>query len=318
MTKVFDLEKDYKRIVIREGRYEVSVLTQGAILNSFKIDDVDVCLGYKDYRSYIDCPSHMGEVVGPFANRIKDARFKLDAVEYTLEKNNNGRNSLHSGSKSFGLENFSIAGISDSSVTLALISGEKGGFPGTHEVLVTYMLSGGALTISYQVASDKKCPVNITNHAYFNLNGKGDIRSQEIMIPSDEYIAVDEYLIPTEIRKSEGTDFDFNKSTVIGERRDGKYDHAFILREGEQVIAKGEKYQLRMLTDLPAVQFYTGAYLKNEGESLNGEIYGPHSGFALESEFYPDFVNRPDFRGSYTREGVPFKTSTTYILEDWL
>lgn len=304
-----------KKITLVNGAYKASVLTRGAILQSFSVNGRDVVTGFDSLEGYMSQTCYMGEVVGPFANRIKDATFIQDGEVYRLEKNN-GENSLHSGSKNFGAQDFQIAGYSASSVTLSLISGPAGGFDQTHEVLVSYFLSEeGALTIDYQVSSDKKCPVNITNHVYFNLGG-GDIRKTRIMIPARKYLEVDSSLIPIGERETVGTDFDFTSFHEIGERRGGAYDHCMILEEGKALVCEKDGLRLSMLTDLPAVQLYTGEYLASSEKGKHGSTYSAFEGFALESENYPDFVNRPEFPGAWTLPGGIYRSTTTYILEE--
>lgn len=315
MVSVIPFPGGGEKISIRRGEYEVSVLTFGANLHSFSIADHDVVLGYESLDGYKGSTTHVGEVVGPCANRIKDARFVLDGIEYHLDKND-GNNNLHSGSKNFGQEMWEIAGKSDSSVTLSLISPEKGGFPGVHEVMVMYYLSEeGELTIDYSLTSTEKCPFSMTNHAYFNLSGSGDIRKHKLMIPAEKYIATDDELIPTDIVPVENTDFDFRKLTEIGARRNGKYDNAFVLSDDRALVLENDEYRLLMRTSAPAVQLYTGEFFKAEGKVKKNMEMAPFSGLCLESEYFPDFPNRGVFSGSYSIPGLVSKMTTTYKLE---
>ena len=303
-----------EKLSIKRGEYEFSVLTFGAILHSFSHNDHNVVLGYDSLDGYKGSSSHMGEVVGPYANRIKNATFEMDGEVFNLEKND-GENSLHSGSKNFGQEMWSLAGRSDSSITLSLVSPEKGGWPGVHEVMVMYYLSQeGDLTIDYSLESDKKCPFSMTNHAYFNLYGKGDARRHMLTIPAEKYIDVDSSLIPVGIKSVAGTDFDFRKSTMIGQRRDGKYDNAFILSDDAPVVLENEEYILRMRTSAPAVQLYTGEYLEKEGNPEAWCDVGKFGGVCLESEYYPDFPNHGDYSGAYSIPGLVSRLTTTYRL----
>ena len=315
MVETMDLGEGRKKVTITLGSYSFSVLTQGAILNRFTLDGKNAILGFDDWRAYIHAPSYMGEVVGPFANRIKGASYTMDGVSYELDKND-GNNSLHSGSRNYGDEIFEIAGLSDDSVTLALLSKERAGFPGNHEVMVTYLLSSdGVLTIDYQVRSDRRCPVNVTNHAYFNLNGGGDIREHLIRIDAEEYIRVDDELIPASVDRVEGTDFDFLTLHRIGERRGGAYDHCFCLSlEGGVVVEAGDR-RLTMKTTMPGVQLYTGEFLSSDYEAYDGIPVGPFMGFCLESEYYPDFVNHPGYKGCYLESGLTWRSTTSYRLE---
>lgn len=162
---------------LRAGRYSAIILDRGAILYSFKIDDRDIILEYDEKTEHERSKEYFSEVVGPFANRIKNASYILDGVEYKAEKND-GNNSLHSGSRNYGYQVWSLVNRTDRKVTLSLYSPEGFGFPGNHSVEVIYSLKDdGELTIHYSAISDKACPFNITNHAFFNLNSTGSFES---------------------------------------------------------------------------------------------------------------------------------------------
>ncbi len=315
MIEITDVGEGRKKITVSKGEYSVSILTQGAILNKFTLDGKDAVLGYEDWRAYVGCSTYMGALVGPIANRVKDASFIVDGVTYNLEKNN-GNNCLHSGSRNYGNENFEMVGCSDSSVTLALISKESAGIPGNHEVMVTYLLQeDGTLTLNYSVRSDRKCPVNITNHAYFNLNGCGDIRKHRIRIDAPEYVEVDENLIPVKLEKTEGSDFDFTDFHEIGERRDGAYDNCFALSLDGCAVAEAGDRRLTMRTTMPGVQLYTGGFLNSRYKGHGGMGITPYCGFALETEYYPDFMNHEGFAGCYLEPGLTWTSTTSYRLE---
>lgn len=299
--------KDINLLTIRNGEFKVSILTFGATLYYYGTDDLNIVLNHERLEDYFDDPSYMGEVVGPVANRIAKGRFSLDGVDYRLDINN-GPNNLHSGSACFGQKLWSVIGVGDSSVTLSLHTEDGlGGFPGSHDVRVTYSLDeDGSLTLYYQVSSDKKCPVAITNHAYFNLDGGGDIRSTSLLIESDMYVAVDESLIPVSINKVLDSDFDFTASREIGLYRDGKYDNTFILRKNGQIKAVGEKAWLLCKTSEPGVQLYTGEYLEGDHETF--------SGFCLETGRYPDTPNQESFPKAYTSSTEEYVSITTYKM----
>lgn len=310
-----DWKDGVSRYTIAVGEYSASVLSLGATLQSFKLRDRDVVLGFDDLEGYASQNAYMGQVVGPVANRIAGACFELDGRKYVLDRND-GKNSLHSGTKNFGAENWMLAGHSDASVTLSLISGPKGGFDQTHEVMATYFLSeDGELTIDYQVTSDRKCPVNVTNHAYFNLGG-GDVRNTVLRFSASNYVATDGELIPTGLCGTAGTDFDFSSPHRIGERRNGAYDTCFVLDEDSVLTAEKDGLVLSMRTTLPAFQLYTGEFLSSDLAGKDGRPYGAFDGFAIETSYYPDFVNHPSFEGAYTIAGAIWRATTTYRLEE--
>ena len=298
-----------ERISFRNGRFHFSVLTFGAVLHSFGFDDVDVVLSHESLAGYEGDDSYMGEVVGPYANRIADGSFTLDGKTYILEKNNNGNN-LHSGSACFGQRVWSVIGIGESSVTLSVSTPSGlGGFPGSHECTVTYLLSSdGSLVLDYTVASDKKCPVSVTNHSYFNLNGmRSDVRNHVLTVPADSYVAVDGRLIPTGVAPVDGTDFDFRAPHAIGERRNGAYDNTFCIGNGGRIRAEGDKAAMEVWTTEPGVQVYTGEFLTG--------VHEPFSGVCFESGRYPDTPNNPGFPQAYSESGKPYRTTTEFRLE---
>ena len=298
-----------ERISFRNGRFHFSVLTFGAVLHSFGFDDVDVVLSHESLAGYEGDDSYMGEVVGPYANRIADGSFTLDGKTYILDKNNNGNN-LHSGSACFGQRMWSVIGIGESSVTLSVSTPSGlGGFPGSHECTVTYLLSSdGSRVLDYTVSSDKKCPVSVTNHSYFNLNGiRSDVRNHVLTVPADSYVAVDGRLIPKGVVPVDGTDFDFRAPHAIGERRNGAYDNTFCIEKGKRILAEGDKAAMEVWTTEPGVQIYTGEFLSGDHE--------PFSGVCFESGRYPDTPNNPGFPQAYSESGKPYRTTTEFRLE---
>ena len=300
--------EEVERISFREGRFHLSVLTFGATLYSFGFDDVNIVLNHDTLAMYEGDPSYMGEVVGPYANRIAGASFSLDGRSFHLEKNNNGNN-LHSGSACFGQKVWKVLGLGENSVTLSLATpAGLGGFPGAHECTVTYLLTGsGLLSIDYTVTSDARCPVSVTNHSYFNLNGGGTIKDHVLTVPADHYVAVDESLIPTSIAPVDGTDFDFRTPHRIGERRNGAFDNTFCIEHGTPVRVEGEKAVMEIRTTEPGIQIYTAEFLSGDHE--------PFSGVCFESGRYPDSPNHPEFPGAYTDYGVIYRSNTSFLLE---
>ena len=314
MTEIKKIDDKVSEVIITASDYRASVYTYGAVLHSFSHCDHDIVLGYDDYKDYLTAPGHLGEVVGPFANRIAGASFVMDGKRYELEKNN-GENNLHSGSKNFGQKFWKIDSWDDNSVTLSLESPESGGFPGSHHAVVRYSLSAdGALRLEYTISSEHKCPVNVTNHAYFNLNGKGDIKNHLAMINASEYLETDSSLIPVQRCSVENTDYDFRSPVAIGTRHNGDYDTCFIFSDKNRAVVEGDDYSLEVTTDLPAVHFYTASSLTSLVPGKGGRMLGAFDGFALETEFFPDFPNHADYPGCYTEAGKPFSTWTQFRL----
>lgn len=301
-------DADVHKISLEVGIYRIEVLTYGANLAWYGTKEQNFVLCHNTLEEYIDDPSYQGAVVGPVANRIKDGRFSVDGKIYQLEINDR-TNSLHSGSACYGRKLWTLAGLGANSITLMLQTEEGlGGFPGSHEIMVTYSLyEDGCLNILYRTTSSEKCPVAITNHAYFNLNGYNkDIRNTVLTLPADSFVNVDSSLIPTSVDSVDGTDFDFRSPCEIGARRGGAYDNTFVLKENGIIRAEGDKAILECRTTEPSVQLYTAEFLEDE--------HGAFTGFCLETGRYPDTPNHSDFPGAYTAPGKEYISNTTFRL----
>ena len=301
--------KDVERLSFRNGRFHFSVITYGAVLYSYGYDDVNIVLNHATVHDYETMGGFLGAVVGPYANRIAKSEFQLDGTVYHLEANN-GRNNLHSGSACFGKMLWTVDGIGESSVTLGLATADGlGGFPGDHEIMITYSLTAdGTLTLSYSMTSSKKCPAALTNHAYFNLNGrKSTVTNHRLKMNAPCYLEVDGGKIPVAVVSVAGTDFDFTSEHEIGERRGGDYDHCFTLPEHPEIHAEGDAASLSVLTSEPSIQIYTGGGLKGDHERFEGVCF--------ETGRYPDTPNHPDFPAAFSDAGKPYKSSTTFALK---
>ncbi|RJL24697.1 aldose epimerase family protein [Bailinhaonella thermotolerans] len=301
-----------ERHVLSAGRLSAAVLTYGAIVQSLEVDGTNVVLGCETLADYETRSRYFGAVVGRYGNRVAGGRFTLDGREHTLPLNN-GPNSLHGGTDGFDRRVWEVADLSPASITLRLVSpdGDQG-YPGTLTAAVTYTLAGDALRVDYHAVTDAPTVVNLTNHSYFNLAGKGDVLGHVLTMPAHRYLPVDADLIPTgELAPVAGTDFDFTGPEVIGARRGGAYDHCYVL-DGEGPIRVAEPESGRVMevtTTEPGVQLYTGAMLDPEATP-----YGPYAGFCLETQHYPDSPNRPEFPSTVLRPGEEFTSTTTYAF----
>ena len=299
---------------LKAGSYKAEIINYGAMIKSFYIDDVDVVLGLQDYDTFASEKGFLSQVVGPFANRISNAEFTMDGVKYKLE-NNRGSYNIHSGSRTIGKVFWDCIEKSDDSVTLFLHSPESAGFPGDIDTTLKYTLTcDGELKLHYTMTTTKKTPVNITNHVYFTL-GKKDSRDITITLPADSYVATDREGIPTEITPVENTEFDLRKPVKVGSLRGGDFDHCFILNKDAVIKAETDDLLLTCTTDLPGVQFYTAGGMNKKEKAKDGSALVPFSGFALESEYFPNFPNRPDFKGKFLLPGEIYETETVYKLK---
>ena len=290
----------------------------------------NVTFGYETLDGYINGDPYFGSVVGRYANRIGAGKFTLDGVEYSLSLNN-GPNTLHGGPGGWHSVVWDAEIVEGSNaVKFTYLSPDmEEGYPGnmTAEVVYTWT-DKNEIIMDYTVTTDKKSVINITNHAYFNLHGagKGDILDHELTINASAFTPVDATLIPTgEIRPVAGTPFDFTTPRLIGERIEEQeeqlllglgYDHNFVIDKTTEVAAV--VYEpvsgrvLEVITDLPGVQFYCGNFLDGTQTGHGGLKYEHRSGLCLETQFFPDSPNKPDFPSAVIEPGETFKTRTIY------
>ncbi len=315
---------------------EARVMTYGATLVSLRLPDrngaiADVNLGFDDLEGYLGTHPYFGVIVGRYANRIAKGRFTLDGIEYALAQNNNG-NSLHGGLKGFDRVVWKpepVLAADGAGVKLTYLSKDmEEGYPGNLSVTVVYMLTNAdELKVSYEAETDKKTPVNLTNHAYWNLKGEGngDVLGHALRLEADKFTAVDSAanLIPTgEIAGVAGTPLDFTSSHAIGERIalvEGGYDHNFVLRGGGGALALAARVEepgsgraMEIYTDQPAIQLYTGNFLDGTVVGKGGKAYQKHYAFCLETQHFPDSPNHPNFPSTILEPGQKYRTVTVH------
>ncbi len=306
-------------VINNKNGARVSVLTLGAAIQSIVVPDRagamrDVVLGYDTPQEYLINDGYFGAFVGRYANRISGASFTLGGKKYSVSANE-GRNTLHGG---IGLSKrrFALAGESESSVTLTVSDPDGGdGFPGNLNIEVKYELSDdNELTLSYAAVSDADTPLSLTNHSYFDLSGAGNILDHELMLNARSYLPVNSELIPTgEIRPVSGTEFDFLSPRPIVQ---GFYDHCFVLSGTPcaQLYSRESGIKMTVFTDLPAVQLYVGGGISPR-LGKGGAVYGRNSALCLETQFYPDSPNHPEFPSTILRAGEVFRSKTSYKFE---
>lgn len=319
----------------------IAVLSFGGVIQSIVIPDragalADVTLGYDTLPEYENDKSYLGALVGRYANRIRGGRFVLDGHEYTLAQNAGG-NSLHGGARGFNKYVWDVEPFEegdDLGLVLQHVSpdGDEG-YPGTLRVRVTYRLTArGELVIDFAATTDRATPVNLTQHAYFNLagTGTGDILGHQLELSASRFTPVDASLIPTgELRSVRGTPFDFSTPERVGARIGandeqlrlaGGYDHNFVL---DRAAAAGLTLAARLTdpvsgrgldihTTEPGIQFYTGNFLDG---TVNGKGGIPHryrSGLALETQHFPNSPNEPSFPNTILRPGAEHRSRTVY------
>ncbi len=320
--------------ILASPSLRVRLMTLGASLISVQAPDRngawgELTLGHDTLEGYLTANPYFGSIVGRYANRIANARFTLDGTTYTLPAND-GRHHLHGGPNGFAwrLWHAEVRGANAIAFSLFSPDGDEG-YPGNLVVNVVYTLRDATLQIDYWALTDRPTIVNLTNHAYFNLRGAGDVLGHRFQTPADAFLPVDSELIPTgEVRSVAGTPFDFRRTRPIGAgiqapdeqiQRAGGYDHTFLLRKGWGRLRRACKITepesgrtLEVRTTLPGFQFYTGNFLDGSIRGRSGHAYTRWSGFCIETHYPPDAPNQLHFPSPVLRPGVPFHATTLF------
>ncbi len=314
------------------------VITYGAMLISLETPDRDgkldkITLFRDSLEDYVAGHPYFGCTVGRYANRIAKGKFTLDGTEYQLAVNNpddKPLNHLHGGVKGFDKQVWTAEPVDGDGVVGVCFSLESPdgdeNYPGTLNASVTYSLDNqDQLTLFYSATTDKPTIVNLTNHSYWNLAGagSGDILQHELTLYADNFLPVDDGLIPKgPLAAVEGTPMDFTVPMAIGSRIanvEGGYDHCYVLNrmadEKLVMVAKAVDPKsgrvMEIITDQPAVQFYTGNFL--DGTISGGGVkYEKNHAFCLETQKYPDSPNQPDYPSAVLRPGETYEHVTIH------
>jgi len=330
--------KDVRLFLLKNNKLALTLTNYGARLVSLSVPEkngkmTDVILGYDSAKEYNDnADNFYGAIVGRYGNRIGKATFTLNGTSYSLEKND-GEQSLHGGTNGVYNKVWDVVSNTDTSITLAYTSpDQEAGYPGTVKMQVTYTLEeNGGLDIAYQATTDKETVLNLTNHAYFNLNGAGDpsILDHELQIDAKAITEVDNALIPTgKSLPVSGTAFDFTKPRLVGahiedenaQLKIGKgYDHNFELdkktgfEKVASVYAPKTGIQMEIFTTEPGLQFYSGNFMAAEDpKGKAGKSYPFRSAFCLETQHFPDAPNHPNFASTVLKPGEKYSSKTAY------
>ena len=291
----------------------------------------DVVLGLPSVQDYAGPgDAYFGGTIGRYGNRIAKGQFSLNGKQYKLFLNN-GPNSLHGGKKGFSAVVWDAQQPNDSTLELSYLSkdGEEG-YPGNLQVKVTYSVTGdNELRMQYAATTDQPTIVNLTNHAYFNLNGEGSgpIGQHILTIYADRYTPVDTSLIPMgKLWPVAGTPFDFTKPVAIGARLEekneqleygGGYDHNFVLngsgmKPGARVEGDRSGIVMEVFTEEPGLQFYGGNFMEGKNTLKGGAKDDYRTGFCLETQHYPDSPNQPGWPSTELKPGENYSTISVY------
>jgi aldose 1-epimerase len=318
--------------------YEARIASYGGALVSLFLPDRDgklddVVLGFDSLDDYKKPHPYFGALIGRFSNRIANGRFSLNGTEYQLARND-GPNHLHGGNTGFDKVEWSPNPLTTEEgpaleLNYTSADGEEG-YPGKLSVRVVYTLShAGDLRIDYLASADRDTIVNLTNHAYFNLAGAGDVLDHRVTLDAKRFTPVDRTLIPTgELALVAGTALDFTSPTAIGARIDaddeqlhlaGGYDHNFVLEHEPGVLGRAARVAepksgrvMEVWTTEPGIQFYSGNFLDGSLVGKRGVRYERRFGFCLEAQHFPDSPNKPGFPSVVLRADQTYTQTTLY------
>lgn len=308
-------------ITLENGDVSVSLLTLGCITQSWQVDfdggRRHVVLGYEKAEDYLKHRNFMCIIAGRVANRIAGAKFSLNGETFFLDAND-GPNTLHGGATGLGKRIWSAERDGNKAVRFSYISpdGEEG-FPGTVKFEITVTLNGHALTYDMAALPDRPTPISLAQHNYYNLAGGGDIMAHSVQIRANHFTETDTALLPTgRILPVSNTALDFTSPRSFGDADPNQQgaDDNLVVAWGSGPIVEMTAPQsptLRMWSDQPGLQLYTGKHLGAGGKLHEGQTLMPFAGVALEPQGFPDAVNQPDFPSIIATPDQPYRQITT-------
>ncbi len=324
----------------------VEISNYGGIIRAINVPDKNgelgnVVLGYKDVSGYEPLCGYLGALIGRVGNRIAKGECEVEGKKLALAKNEGGKNHLHGGNLGFNRKFWDVTmveGICEDSLILKYISPDnEEGYPGTLKVMVTYTFTDeNELILRYEAVSDQDTLCNLTNHAYFNLEGEGSgtVLDHEFEINADTFTVGDAELIPTgEMRDVIGTPFDMREPIKLRDalakpdvddqlKAGGGIDHNFNINDFEAglrfaacVTAPNSGRMMNVFTDMPAMQLYCGNGLESIHEGSCGRRYARNEDFCMETQFAPDSINHPEFPDSVLYAGEKYDYTTVFAFD---
>lgn len=324
-------------IIENKNGLKAQLIEKGATLDKLFIKDkneklIDILVGFDSLEDHLEFGDYQGVIVGQYANRIKDGKFSIDGTEYNVTCNEKGITSLHGGAE-YSSAHWLGEIVGADSVKFSYSSPDgREGFPGNVDIEVIYTFNDkNELILEYKAVSDKKTVINLTNHAFFNLNGfdGGDVLEHILTINADRYTPIDEISIPTgELPEVKNTPFDFTTPKTIGRdineedeqlKNGNGYDHNFCIKDFDGTLkfaasAIGDKSGIKMevKTDLPGIQLYTGNFLDGTLIGKGGLPITHRSAFCYETQVFPDSPNHPEWHKCVFDAGEEYKTTTVF------
>ncbi|MCE8536651.1 galactose mutarotase [Ruegeria pomeroyi] len=305
-----------RRHVLEEGDVSVAILNRGCITQDWQVPlrgaRVPVVLGYADPADYAHNPAYLGVIAGRVANRISGAGFSLDEVCHDLPVNE-APNHIHGGPQGLHARLWDMEVAGPRAVRLTLVSPHgEGGYPGRLDLTVTVRLEADALIYDMAATSDRPTLLNLAQHSYYSL-GAESCRDFHVTLPASRYTPNDAAKIPTgEVAPVMGCPFDFRNGRRISEAdpKGQGFDMNFVLDRGQARVT-GNGLVLKVETDQPCLQLYTGQYLSAEHSPLPGQSHAPFAGLCLEPQGYPNAVNMPGFPCPLVTPEQPYCQRTT-------
>lgn len=317
------------RITISGGGLTARIMTWGAVLQDLRLDghEPPLTLGFVRFADYPLHSPYFGATVGRFANRVAGGRFALDGRTIQLDCNENSITHLHGGRAGTGTRLWQLGAYGADHAGFFLIDPDgQCGYPGSCRIEALFRLcAGGRLSVTYRSRTDRPTIANIAHHSYFDLDGAGDIGGHELKIEADHYLPVDGKLIPTgQVMAVAGSEFDFRQLRPIerqGAQGQVVYDHNFCVAGARGpvrpvALARSPRSGVTMEVHSgePGIQFYAGHKISTPVAGLGGRRYGPHAGFCLESQGWPDSPNHADFPQAVLRPGETLVQHTDYVF----
>lgn len=307
-------------ITLEDGDISINLLTLGCITQSWQVpfgsDRRHMVLGYGDANDYLNDRNFMGIIAGRVANRIGGAQFTLEGHTYSLPANN-GPNTLHGGPNGLGQRIWTAERDGAKAVRFSYTSphGEEG-FPGNVEFVVTVGLDGFTLTYEMEGIPDRPTPIALAQHNYYNLAGGGDVMAHSALISTNRYTEVDDALLPTgRIASIAGTALDFTTPRTFGAAdpdQHGADDNLIVAKNDGPIVEMTAPNSpiLRLWSDQPGIQLYTGKHLVGDAALHEGQSLVPFAGVALEPQGFPNAVNIPDFPSVIATPDQPYRQVT--------
>lgn len=312
--------REVTEAVLQSASARVSILNFGCIMRDWRVAGRDhaVILGFDRFDDYLTHARSHGVIAGRVANRTAFGRFSLNGTDYQLPANN-GPHHLHGGPVGLQRRVWDMETDSAAQAVRLTYSSPDGeaGYPGNVDFRIDFALDGARLTIDMAAMPDRPTPINLAQHNYYNLNGRGDVRGHWMHIAADQYTPVDDGLIPTGALASvAGTQLDFRSPARIGDVDPGRigFDTNLVLRPDRDraepsasVWSDESGLKLRVWTDEPGLQLFNGPKMTIGTPGLDGTTYGPFGGLCLEAQHWPDALNKPHFPSIIRSPGAPYR-----------